>query len=402
MPPSGAFAQLIGQRETAAVLREAARSAAGLGADEGRAPGTRMTHAWLFTGPPGSGRTVAALAFAAALECTAAADPPGCGQCRGCQTALAGTHADVHVTDPEGLSIKVEEMRELIQTASRMPSTGAWQVVIIADADRLTERASAALLKSVEEPPERTVFLLCTPSDHPEDVSVTIRSRCRVLPLGAPAAEDVAEVLRERDGIDAETAAWAASVCGGHVGRARRLATDPAARDRREAVLGVPVGLRSMADVFRLGGQLVEAAESDARTVSEARDEPEREAVRTAMGAGGTGKGTAAAGRAASAAVKQLERAQRSRARRTERDTYDLALVDLAGFYRDVLAELAGGGVRPIHPDRATDVAAVARSSSPEQALASLDAVLAARDAIGANVKPRIAIEAMLTTLGGY
>jgi DNA polymerase-3 subunit delta' len=397
MSPDGAFSQVVGQHDAVAALRQAARSAAGLAGEA--APGAGMNHAWLFTGPPGSGRTVAALAFAASLECTAGLDPPGCGECQGCATALAGTHADVHVTDPEGLSITVDEMRELIQTASRRPATSAWQVVIIADADRLTERASAALLKSVEEPPERTVFLLCAPSDHPEDVSVTIRSRCRVVALGAPAAEDVAEVLRNRDGLDDEVAGWAASVCGGHIGRARRLATDAAARARREAVLALPVRLRSMAEVFRLADELVETAESDARTVSEARDEPERAAVRTAMGADGTGKGAAAAGRAASAAVKQLERAQRSRARRTERDAYDLALVDLAGFYRDVLTELSGARVRPTHPDRGPDVATIAASTGPEQALRCLEAVLRAREAIGANVKPRIAIEAMLTTL---
>ncbi|MYW74868.1 DNA polymerase III subunit delta', partial [Pseudonocardia sp. SID8383] len=175
---------------------------------------TAMTHAWLFTGPPGSGRSNAARAFAAALQCRY----HGCGECAACRTVMAGTHSDVREIVPEGLSISVAEMRSLVQLAARKPATGTWQIVIIADADRLTEGASNALLKAVEEPAPETVFLLCAPSDHPDDVPVTIRSRCRMVHLRSPAPEAVAGVLRDRDGIDPDQAQWAASVCGGHVG----------------------------------------------------------------------------------------------------------------------------------------------------------------------------------------
>ncbi|MGH3992815.1 MAG: AAA family ATPase, partial [Pseudonocardiaceae bacterium] len=195
------WASVVGQDPAVAALQEAARSAAiAIDRDAPRSAGA-MTHAWLFTGPPGSGRSVAARAFAAALQCTDA--EPGCGACQGCRTTLAGTHADVREVVPEGLSISVAEMRALVAGASRRPSAGRWQVLLIEDADRLTEGAANALLKAVEEPPPRTVFVLCAPSDHPEDIAVTLRSRCRPVGLRTPPAAAVGKVLEQRDGLDA-------------------------------------------------------------------------------------------------------------------------------------------------------------------------------------------------------
>jgi DNA polymerase-3 subunit delta' len=392
------WAGVVGQPHTVAILRSAAAAAADIA--EGRpvrsGNNSAMTHAWLFTGPPGSGRSVAARAFAATLECLAGT---GCGECPGCVTTLAGTHADVRLVVPEGLSISVAEMRSLVQAAARRPTGGRWQVVVIEDADRLTEGAANALLKAVEEPPDRTVFLLCAPSDHPEDVSVTIRSRCRVVALRTPAPEAIAEVLVDRDGVPDDMARWAASVCGGHVGRARRLATDPAARERRDSVLRIPLGLKGFGDVFERADDLVQAAEAEATTLSEVRDTAEREALETAMGAGGTGKGTAAATRGAKGVLKELERRQKSRATRTQRDSLDLALIDLAGFYRDVLVTAVGSDAARYHPDRASDLDTAATTWNPESTLRRLEAVLTCRQAIDENVKPRIAIEAMLTVL---
>jgi DNA polymerase-3 subunit delta' len=389
------WSQVVGQTAAVDVLTRAA-SAAAVIVQHGAAASSGMTHAWLFTGPPGSGRSVAARAFAAALECETGA---GCGDCRGCRTTMGGTHADVRLVVPEGLSISVAEMRALVQTAARRPTSGRWQVVIIEDADRLTEGAANALLKAVEEPPERTVFLLCAPSDHPEDVSVTIRSRCRGVSLRIPPPDAIADVLIHRDSVNPDTAKWAASVCGGHVGRARRLATDDAARHRRESVLRIPLGLRRPGDVFTLADTLVKAAETDATAQSESLDETEREALKTAMGAGGTGKGTASATRGTAGALKELERRQKSRATRTQRDALDLALVDLAGFYRDVLVTGSGSDASLNHPDHANDSRTAAASWSPESALRRLEAVLACREALELNVKPRIAVEAMVTTL---
>ncbi len=393
--PIGVWTELVGQEPAVETLSTAAAAAAKIVAGEPVAPAA-MTHAWLLTGPPGSGRSVAARTFAAALQCSTGT---GCGACPGCRTTMAGTHADVRLVVPEGLSISVAEMRALVQAAARRPTTGEWQVVIIEDADRLTEGASNALLKAVEEPPARTVFLLCAPSDHPEDVSVTIRSRCRLVPLRTPPAEAIAQVLISRDGVEPARANWAAAVCNGHVGRARRLATDEAARQRRATVLRIPLGLRRPDDVFTSADQLISAAEADAGEESKGRDEQERSELRTAMGGDGTGKGVAGAKRAAEAAVKQLEKRQKSRATRTQRDTLDIALVDLAGFYRDVLVTTSRSGATLTHPDHAEQINSAAAAWSLESTMRRLEAVLECREAIGLNVKPRIAVEAMVTTL---
>jgi DNA polymerase III subunit delta' len=392
-PVEGVWADVVGQP---AAVAELSATAAAASASSGG-----MTHAWLFTGPPGSGRSVAARAFAAALQCTGAAVDvrPGCGACHDCRTVLAGTHPDVRNIVPEGLSISVAEMRALVQAASRRPIAGRWQIVVIEDADRLTEGASNALLKVVEEPPARTVFLLCAPSDHPDDVSITIRSRCRLVGLRTPSVAAIADVLERRDGLDASVAQWAASVCGGHVGRARRLATDPEARARREAVLNIPRALRATPDFLSAADTLVAAAETDARTQTATRDGAERAELETALGKGGTGKGVAAATRALAGAVRDLERRQKSRATRTQRDSLDRALTDLAGFYRDALAVRLGAGVPLTHPDRSTDVEAAAAALPPEAILRRLEAVLACRQAIDLNVKPRIAVEALITVL---
>ncbi|HVL83976.1 MAG TPA: DNA polymerase III subunit delta' [Pseudonocardia sp.] len=354
-----------------------------------------MTHAWLFTGPPGSGRSVAARAFAAALQCA----DQGCGRCAACRTVMVGTHADVREVVPEGLSISVAEMRALVQLAARRPATGRYQILVVTDADRLTEGAANALLKAVEEPPERTVFLLCAPSDHPDDVRVTIRSRCRVVPLRVPAPAAVAEVLARRDGVDADTARWAASVCGGHVGRARRLARDPEARARREAALALPLRTRDIGDAFAHAATLVRSAKAEATEISETRDVAEREELGVAMGAGGTGKGVAAAARGAKAAERELEKRQRSRSTRNVRDAIDRALVDMAGFLRDVLVAGSGAAVAPANPDRVDDVRSASAAWTPESTLRRLEAVLACRAALEQNVKPEIAVEAMMVAL---
>src|SRR6516225_8485074 len=261
---SGVFTRLVGQRTVEAELIAAARAARGDSAhssSETAASTHSMTHAWLITGPPGSGRSVAAVCFAAALQCTPDGEP-GCGRCRACVTTMAGTHADVRRIIPEGLSIGVDEMRTIVQIASRRPSTGRWQVVVIEDADRLTEGAANALLKVVEEPPPSTVFLLCAPSVDPEDIAVTLRSRCRHVALTTPRVDAIAQVLMDADGLDEADARWAASVSGGHVGRARRLATDEQARSRRERALGLARDAATPSRAFGAVEELVASAEA--------------------------------------------------------------------------------------------------------------------------------------------
>lgn len=357
---------------------------------------TAMTHAWLFTGPPGSGRSVAARAFAAALQCPDGGD----GTCHACRTVLAGTHADVQTIVPEGLSIGVAEVRELVRIAGRAPSQGRWQVVLVEDADRMTEQASNTVLKMLEEPPARTVFLLCAPSLHPDDVPVTIRSRCRVVGLRQPPVDAVADVLVQRDGVDPALAAWSAAAAGGHVGRARHLARDEDARLARKAVLDVPVSLVSLAACLNAADDLVGAAKDESDKASAELDGAETEAVKQSLGVGARGPGVAAASRGAGQ-LKELEKRQKSRATRLGRDSLDRALVDLAALYRDalVIATSGGGDVSLAHPDRRADAGELARRIGPEGALRRIDAVLECRTALEQNVKPQIAVEALTVAL---
>ena len=289
-------------------------------------------------------------------------------------------------------------MRAVVGRAARRPSLGRWQIVLIEDADRLTEQASNALLKAIEEPPPRTVMLLCAPSLHPDDVMVTVRSRCRLVTLHTPPAEAIAAVLRA-DGIDPELAEWAAAAGQGHVGRARRLARDAGARDHRAEVLAIPRSLTSLRGCLEAADHLVGAAEAEAAALSAGLDAGETEELQVALGVGATGRGTAGAVRGSAGVLRDLEKRQKSRHTRTQRDALDRALVDLAAFYRDVLLHHAGSPVPPAHPDSADDVVAVARVLDPTGALRCLDAILACREALDLNVKPRIAIEAMTASL---
>ena len=359
-----------------------------------------MTHAWLITGPPGSGRSIAALCFAAALQCTSDG-VPGCGECRACTTTMAGTHADVRRIVPEGLSIGVDEMRNIVQIASRRPGTGRWQIVVIEDADRLTEGAANALLKVVAEPPPSTVFLLCAPSVDPEDIAITLRSRCRHVALVTPQVDAIAQVLIETDALPEEDARWAASVSGGHVGRARRLATDEQARERRQRALGLARDAATPSRAYAAAEELVAMAEAEARALTEDRNEAETEELRTALGAGGTGKGTAGALRGATGAIKDLERRQKSRQTRASRDALDRALIDLATYFRDALLVSSGAGeIQANHPDMTDRVAAMAAHASPEKLLRCIEAVLECREALAVNVKPKFAVDAMVATVG--
>lgn len=390
---------LIGQRDAVAVLQSAAAAARLIAAGEDVPPGlvSAMTHAWLFTGPAGSGRSVAARALAAALQCER--EPAGCGECPACHTVATRSHPDVHSVVPEGLSISVAEMRAVVARSARRPVLGKWQVILLEDADRLTEPAANALLKMVEEPPPRTVVLLCVPSVHPDDVLPTIRSRCRLVSLRTPPAEAISAVLQQRDGIDPVTADWAAAASQGHVGRARRLARDDAAREHRAAVLAIPASLTSMAACLSAADRLVSAAEAEAKDLSESLDARESAALQVALGAGGTGKGTATTTRGTAGVLKDLEKRQRSRQTRTQRDALDRALVDLAAFYRDVLLVHSHSPIPHAHPDFDDDVRAVARKIRPPDVLRRLDAVLECRTALELNVKPRIAVEAMTAAL---
>lgn len=394
---------LVGQTRVEEHLAAAARDADALvtahAAGEPAPEASKMTHAWLFTGPPGSGRATAARAFAAALQCVspdrALGGAPGCGFCDGCHTTLVGTHADVEIVRTDLLSIGVKETRDLVRRAQLSPAGGRWQVIVLEDADRLTEGAGNVLLKAVEEPAPRTVWLLCAPSL--EDVLPTIRSRCRHLTLRTPPVEAVADVLVRRDGIDPETAQAAARATQGHIDRARRLATDERARARRSVVLKLPLRVDDVGGCLKAAQELVDAAAEDAKQVAEEIDVKETEELKAALGAAQGGRMP----RGTAGAMKELEERQKRRRTRTQRDSLDLALTDLTGFYRDVLALQLRSRSALANTDVRDALERIARDTTPERTLRRIEAVLACREALDRNVAPLLAVEAMTMALRG-
>jgi DNA polymerase-3 subunit delta' len=355
------FDRLTGQADVVASLRAAVG-------------GDGMTHAWLFTGPPGSGRSIAARAFASALLCENA----GCGECPSCRQSDAATHPNLVVVQPAGLSISVDEARRVVRQASMSATGGQTHVVVVEDADRLTEHAANAWLKAIEEPSPGCVFLLCAPS--PDDLPPTIRSRCRLVTLRLPSPDDVAELL-ERAGVPSETARWAAAAAQGHVGRARALALDEDARAQREQALSLPSRLATVGECIAAAADLVGAAdvEADRRTKAAAAAETES-FVETV----GKGRGTAGL-------YSDLAKRQRSRETR--------ALVDLAAWYRDVLSLQLGARTPLVNADQADALRLVADDSAPESTMRRIEAVLACREAIAANVTPLLAVEQLTLAL---
>lgn len=349
-----------------------------------------MTHGWLFTGPPGSGRSVAARAFAAALECPRG----GCGTCRECHTALDGTHADVSIVATEGLSIKVEDTRALVQEAALRPSVGKWRVIIVEDADRLTERAADALLKALEEPTPRTVWMLCVPSL--EDVIITIRSRSRHVRLRTPPVEAVAELLTRRDGIDPSMAMYAARAAQSHVGLARRLARDEGARIRRRDVISLPGMIRTIGDAVGAAADLATIADEESTAASAERDAAERTRLMETLGADPSARTQPPHIRAQ---LTTLEREQKTRATRFGRDMVDRSLIDLLSIHRDALVLRFGAHVGLVNQDGIDLVRSLASSHSAEQLLRAMDAIGEARERINANVPPLLALEAMTVTM---
>jgi DNA polymerase-3 subunit delta' len=314
------FNSLVDQERVTKALEDALVSA------KSGSSGQEMTHAWLFTGPPGSGRSNAAKSFAAALVCKA----DGCGECTDCSTAINGTHPDVEILDVSGISIKIDEIRELVARSAWGASISNWRIVVIEDCDRMTEAAANALLKALEEPASQTVWLLCAPTL--QDVLPTIRSRCRHLNLKTPNASEITKFLINNLGANTKDAELAARISHGHIGRAKGFLKDSDFKETRKRYLDILFSAKDEASAIRAASKLLDLATDRATLFVSDRTESESETLKSALQ--GTGRGLVSGG---AKAIKDLERDQKLRLNRTIKDEIDSALLDYSTLLRDSL-----------------------------------------------------------------
>ncbi|GLJ62193.1 MULTISPECIES: DNA polymerase III subunit delta' [Microbacterium] len=373
--PALPWGDVWGQDEAVEILQAAASGAGSL------------AHAWLITGPPGSGRSTLARAFAAALIASAPDDTATMKQ------VLAGTHPDLTALRTEGVIITIAQARALVERSYFSPSTGRYRVIVVEDADRMTERTSNVLLKALEEPPPETVWVLCAPSD--ADLLPTIRSRVRLLRLREPEVADVAALIQARTGVDEATAEQAARHAQRHIGMAQRLATDAASRRRRDDTLRAVMRVRGIGDVVEVAGEIVQAATDDAKALTAERDEAERAALLRTVGV----VEGARIPPAVRAQITALEDEQRKRATRSLRDGIDRVLTDLQSLYRDVVLLQLGREEGLINLELLDDLRALAGAWKPERTLVVLDHIAETRDALEKNVQPTLALESLLVTI---
>ena len=389
------WSSLVGQDAAVAKLSEAAASARAIVASRGGVRASddarSMSHAWLITGPPGSGRSVAARAFAAALQCTG--ETLGCGQCAGCRTTMGRTNADVVFAATETSIINVETARSLVLQAQSSPSQGLWRVIVVEDADRLGESGANALLKAIEEPPEDTVWLLCAPS--PEDMIATIRSRCRHLGLRIPTASAVADLLVREGVATPEVALEAARAAQSHIGLARALARDPQMRERRRAIITAPASVRSVGEAVMAADRLLETAKAQADAQVSERNAREKAELMRQLGMDEDENAT----KASRTMIRQLEEDQKRRSKRALTDAIDRALIDLLAIYRDVLMVQVGGDGELINTDLSDLVHQIAQDSTPRQTLARVDHIETARKRLVSNGNPLLVLEDMAISL---
>jgi DNA polymerase-3 subunit delta' len=376
--PTPIWRELFGQADAIAQLEQAVKTR-----DQG------VQHAWLMTGPPGSGRSNMAVAFAAALLCA----DGGCGTCRSCTLAMSGNHPDIDVLTTEKVGISIEEVRNLVLSAQMGGSMGRFRIMIIEDADRMAERSSNVLLKALEEPPPGTVWILCAPSE--ADMLPTIRSRVRRITLKTPAVEEVAQLLVERDSIDRALALTVAAEAQSHIGMARRLATSVDARGRRKDTLVAALDIDSVTNAMFTADRWIDLARRDAEALTTERDLEEREELLRVLGVEDTSKLPPYA----RADVKTLEESQKRRATRSLRDGLDRILVDLLSLYRDVLMLQLVAEVPLVNEGLKSQISSVANRSTAQQSLEKLRQIELARTRIAANVKDQMVLEALAVNL---
>lgn len=348
-----------------------------------------LAQAWLITGPAGSGRSLIARAFAAELL-GAGSDPDAVDA-----QVTSVTHPDLTVLTTERVLIAIDEVRDVVDASYRSPVNAPWRVVIIEDADRMAERTSNVLLKALEEPPPRTIWLLCAPSE--ADVIPTIRSRVRSVRLGVPAIPAIAQMLVEREGVDPAIAEQSARHAQSHIGMARRLATSPDSRDRRERSLRRVLDITSVSGAVTAAADIVALATEDAKAYTEARDETERAEFLLRLGIS-SGEAVPPALRAQ---VRALEENHKRRATRSLRDGVDRVLTDLESLFRDIVVIALGGHVALTNEELRAEMTAWLERHDSEHAIHVIDNISRARHRIDRNVTPLLSLEALFIETSG-
>lgn len=384
--------ELVGQPQTVEILQAAARRAREIVQNPEAAGASReMTHSWLITGPPGSGRSTAARAFAAALQCTG--EPVGCGKCPGCVSTLARSNGDVIDVVTTKVIISIDEVRNLVYASQSAPSQGRWRVILIEDADRMMERASNVLLKAVEEPPERTVWLLCAPS--PDDMITTIRSRCRHISLRIPPAGEVAKLLERQLGVPPEQAAAAARLAQSHIGRAKGLVQEPGKIEEYQELMHLALSARSTGEAVLNAEKLRNRALDIEKAEQEKQFAAAEKSLRRTLGL----EEDETPPPDMRHHFKRLKDDQKRQASRLERDALDRVMLDLLAFYRDVMVRQLGGQVGDINVGLDGLVQKYAQVLDPRGTLTAMGAIEQARGRLQTNTNPLLIMEALLTSL---
>lgn len=374
LTPPKVFRDVVSQPEAVSAL---------LG--EIRREGKDIHHAWLFTGPPGSGRSQLALAFAAALLCSEG----GCGTCNSCQMIQTRNHPDVQVLNTERVLISVDEVTEFIEKSIQMPAIGRFRIMVIEDADRMSERTSNLLLKSLEEPPKGTIWMICAPSE--ADLLPTIRSRVRRVQLKVPTVDAVVQLLVEKYGIAFDLAQSSAAQAQSHVGMARRLATNAGARERRTQALKAVLSITDIPSAMYVSETLAKLAESDGAQLTAEQDDAERKELLISLGVSEESK----LNPSSRAAIRRLEEAQKKRATRSKRDGLDRVLIDLMGLYRDVLTIQLGTGGALINADLVQEITKLANESTQAQSIHNIEQIEKVRYRMDRNVKDNYLLDSL-------
>lgn len=356
---------------------------------------SQITQSWLICGPPGSGRSNMARAFAAALESPdhgMSAEPT-----RVTQQVLAGTHPDVTVLTTNKVTIGIDQVREIITTSEQMPATAPWRIIIIEDVDRMLERTTNVLLKEIEEPAEHCIWLLCAPSA--QDVLPTIRSRTRIVNLAVPSTQAVAGFLTSTTNVEPKVAQRAARLAEGHIGIAKLYATDERVMsDRDELVVGV-LNLARASDAVLLAGNLIDNAKAQAEADANRITAGQEAEFRRINGLTPSDRIPPKL-RGAFNQIAKKDDVKRLVTRRT-RDVLDRALNSIASIYRDVavLQNNAEDSVGLINLENRSSITELSVRLNRSGAVTRLDEVAHARKRLAGNGNPLLVFESLFCAL---